>query len=336
MISEEELNRKVVAYRDALFNPKVDPTPLAQELYRILIAPAAADLAAAKVKTLVLSLDGSLRYLPFSALHDGKQYLVEKVELALFTDAARDKLKDKASGKMRVYGMGVTKSHAGFSALAGVRQELESIVGQRGVTGEVHLDDAFNEASLQNGLAQRFPVMHIASHFKFAAGTEADSFLLMGDGSKLTLKDVRLRYRFAGVDLLTLSACETAFGGGSDSNGREVEGFATLAQTRGARSVLATLWPVADQSTSTLMQTLYRVRSTEQLSKAAALQRAQLGLLRGQNEGAAPLDGGADTWRGASTQRNGGGGLPAFKVQANAPHAHPYYWAPFILMGNWL
>ena len=177
---------------------------------------------------------------------------------------------------------------------------------------------------------------HIASHFKFQAGTEADSFLLLGDGSKLSLKDIRTRFGFAGVDMLTLSTCETGFGGGQDSNGREVEGFATLAQNKGAKSVLATLWPVADQSTSRLMQTMYRSRDKDQMSKAAALQKAQLRLLKG-NDGAVEAQT-ADVWRGLArpaTARSASS-LPTFTVKTRAPHAHPYYWAPFILMGNWL
>ena len=207
-------------------------------------------------------------------------------------------------------------------------------------SGEVHLDEAFTEERLQAGLAQKFPVLHIASHFKFSAGTEADSFLLMGDGSKLSLQDVRRRYRFAGVDLLTLSACETAFGGGEDSNGREVEGFATLAQSRGARAVLATLWPVADESTSRMMQTMYSNREKQKLTKAAAVRQSQLALLTGNvlgSDGKAPVVG-PEVWRGAqrnplssSTQQQ-----PLFVLDAKKPFAHPYYWAPFILMGNWL
>ena len=336
VIEEEALNKKVAAYREAVFNPKIDPTPLAQELYQLLIAPISKDLQAGQIKTLMLSLDGTLRYLPFAALHDGERYLIERTQLALYNDAARDKLKDKASTNMRVWGMGLTKAVSGFTALAGVKGELDAIVSNDGIKGQIYLDDAFTEQALQTGLTQKFPVLHIASHFKFSPGTEADSFLLMGDGSKLSLRDIRTKYRFAGVDMLTLSACETAFGGGQDANGREIEGFATLAQNRGAKSVLATLWPVADQSTSHLMQTLYRSRGKEQLSKAAALQKAQLSLLRGFDKaGASVVE--EDNWRSASRPAvRGGAGLPAFAVRTDAPHAHPYYWAPFILMGNWL
>jgi CHAT domain-containing protein len=234
--------------------------------------------------------------------------------------------------------LGLTKEKPGFSTLTGVKRELEAILSQTGGKGEVHFDEAFTEQTLQNGLAQKYPVLHIASHFKFAAGTEADSFLLLGDGNKLSLQDVRRKYRFAGVDLLTLSACETAFGGGEDANGREVDGFATLAQLRGAKAVLATLWPVADESTSRLMQALYIARDSQKLSKAAALRQSQLGLLTGKaaNEAAnsAPL--GQDVWRSFSRTRANSAVAPTFTRDPAKPFAHPYYWAPFILMGNWL
>ena len=340
LIASSDLNKLVSDFREALMNPKLDPRPAAQRLHQLLIAPIAEDLAGAKVTTLMLAPDGSLRYLPFAALYDGERYLVEKTNLALFNAAASDKLKDKPNPNTKVWGLGLTKEKPGFSALAGVKRELEAIIGQSGIKGEVHLDEAFTEERLQAGLAQKFPVLHIASHFKFAAGTEADSFLLMGDGSKLSLQDVRRRYRFAGVDLLTLSACETAFGGGEDANGREVEGFATLAQSRGARAVLATLWPVADESTSRMMQTMYSNREKQKLTKAAAVRQSQLALLTGNvlgSDGKTPVVG-PEVWRGAqrnplssSTQQQ-----PLFVLDAKKPFAHPYYWAPFILMGNWL
>jgi CHAT domain-containing protein len=333
-ISTAKINQLVSKFREVLLDPKSDPLPLAQELYRVLIAPIKDDLAGADVRTIMLSPDGSLRYLPFAALHDGDRYLVEKANLALFTAAASDKLKDKPSASQKIWGLGLTKEKPGFSALTGVKRELESILSQTGGKGEVHFDEAFTEQALQSGLAQKYPVLHIASHFKFSAGTEADSFLLLGDGSKLSLQDVRRRYRFAGVDLLTLSACETAFGGGEDANGREVDGFATLAQMRGAKAVLATLWPVADDSTSQLMQALYVARDRQKLSKAAALRHSQLGLLNGTSKIAA--EPGQEAWRSLARARTGSSAVGTFTRDPARPYAHPYYWAPFILMGNWL
>lgn len=335
IVSTSELNKMVSDFRQALGDPKLDPRPLGQALYRLLIEPIKEDIAGAKVETMMLAPDGTLRYLPFAALHDGQRYLIEKINLALYNPSASDKLKDAPNANTRVLGMGLTKEKPGFSALAGVQRELEGIVGQAGVPGEVHFDEAFTDLTLQAGLTKKFSVLHIASHFKFAAGTEADSFLLLGDGNKLSLQEVRRRYRFNGVDLLTLSACETAFGGGEDANGREVEGFATLAQSRGAKAVLASLWPVADESTSRLMQMLYANRSKAQLTKAAALRQAQLSLLVGSASSSVAVLA-PEVWRGARSVDAPGGAVTSFKRDASKPFAHPYYWAPFILMGNWL
>jgi CHAT domain-containing protein len=166
--------------------------------------------------------------------------------------------------------------------------------------GEVYLDDGFTAQRLRSISQRQFPVMHLASHFRFSPGTEVNSFLLLGDGQRLTLGDIRTQnYRFDNVDLLTLSACDTGLGGGRDAQGKEIEGFGVIAQQQGAKAVLATLWPVADQSTAILMADMYRRRQEMQVSKIEALRQAQLAL------------------------------------QAQPKYAHPYYWAPFILMGNW-
>ena len=181
--------------------------------------------------------------------------------------------------------------------------EMDSIVRSRSggvLPGDVYLDEAFTAARLKSVGEQRYPVIHVATHFRFSPGTEQNSFLLLGNGARLSLGDIRAGdYRFDGVDLLTLSACETGLGGGRDANGREIEGFGVIAQQQGARAVLVTLWPVADRSTALLMADMYRRRQLDGLNKAEALRRAQLSLLE----------------------------QPTYR--------HPFYWAPYVLMGNW-
>ncbi len=347
------LNQAIQAYRAVLTNPKANPLPHAQALYKMLWAPIAKDLEQAGAKTVMLSLDGAIRYLPIAALHDGQGYVMEKYRTVLFNDAASDKLKDANSANWKVWGLGLTKAYPGFSALSSVKGELEGIVGQGGMAGQILLDDAFNEQALRSGLSQRFPVVHIASHFKFTPGPMSESYLLMGDGTKLSLEAVRARMNFTGVDLVTLSACETGFGGGQDENGLEVDGLGAVVQRKGAKSVLASLWPVADASTAQLMKALYRLRDQEKLDKGESLRRAQLSLLTGASgalrvgggmhqdsahsdakpseRGAAPE--GLRTQDSANGQAGSGG---KFVANPKAPFAHPYFWAPFILMGNWL
>jgi CHAT domain-containing protein len=326
IISATELDDAIQKFRQALQNRRTYPAREAQNLYRILIEPVAEDLHQAQAKTLMLALDGRLRYIPMAALFDGKQYLVENYALVMFTEAARDKLKDIPAPHWRMAGLGLTDAVSGFNALPAVEQELKSLVRvnsedtQGIMPGIIKLNRDFNADSLLDVLEQNFPVLHIASHFIFQPRTEADSYLLLGDGAALDLGKIRVRYNFNGVDLLTLSACQTAVG--TIGQGDEVEGFGALAQKQGAKSVLATLWPVDDRSTGKFMQHLYQIREQQGLTKAQALQKAQQAFIAARRTAVA-LE------RGELT------------IDDNTPlyqrdYDHPFYWAPFILMGNWL
>src|SRR5262245_42330172 len=182
------------------------------------------------------------------------------------------------------------------------------------------------------------PVVHIASHFQLHPGDDTASFLLLGDGSHLPLAQLKTWPQpLQGVELLTLSACNTAVSS-SETEGKEVEGLAVLAQRQGAKAVVATLWPVVDTSTQALMPTFYRLRESQPgLPKVEALRQAQLALLRGAGRPGAPTPmGGARGIvldQGASS--GAGGTLPPFLPDPQAPYAHPSYWAPFVLIGNW-
>jgi CHAT domain-containing protein/Tfp pilus assembly protein PilF len=301
-----ELNHRIADLRQALISPQQDPHAAAQALYRTLIEPISADLDKAQAHTLVLSLTDNLRYIPFAALYDGQHYLVERYAVAQVLAGAKP-VASAARSPWQVSGFGMTQAAPPLAALRGVREELESIVQvpgtQRGVLpGTIALDGDFNREHLEAALRGEHRVLHIGSHFVLSAtGDEESSYLLMGDKTPLTLGQIGT-LDFSGVDQLTLSACNTANGGGKDQNGLEVEGMAAVVATQGAASVLASLWPVSDQSTATLMHAFYQGRSAGTgLSRAQALRQAQLGLLQG------------------------GGNF-----------AHPFFWAPFIIMGNWL
>jgi CHAT domain-containing protein/Tfp pilus assembly protein PilF len=328
------LSRRIQRFREALQDPQSNPLPHARELYRLLIEPVARDLEQAGARTLMLSLDGALRYLPFAALNDGNAYLVEKYRLALFSEAARDKLKDPPFPDWKAAALGMTQSAEGFVALPSVAEELHGIVrtaeSMGGILpGRIALDKAFSRTSVIRALSDGFPVIHIASHFVFNPGTELESFLLLGDKSHLSLKEIKDEdYDFRHVELVALSACETAIGGGADHFGREIEGFAAMVQKQGARSVIATLWQVADESTAVLMKVFYANHSFGKFTKAEALRQAQLTLLRGDldSDEAAPATQRAAVRSAVSIS------APVTKKQ----YAHPYYWAPFIIAGNWL
>ncbi|HEX8851899.1 MAG TPA: CHAT domain-containing protein, partial [Pyrinomonadaceae bacterium] len=308
-IKSAELYKKVFAFRQALEDPRSDPRPLAQELYRILVGPIASTLKGAQIETVMWSLAGPLRYVPVAALHDGEDYLVARYRNAVFTPVNTSHLTDAPATGWKGLGVGVSKAQKQFAALPEVPRELHNIFREEGaasdtegvIAGRIFLDELFTEETFFSQLRQRYPVVHIASHFQFRPGNITNSFLLLGDGAELSLARIKATPNiFAGVELLALSACETATTE-ADADGKEVEGFAVLAQQRGAKAVLASLWPVADKSTPLLMEMFYQMRSSRPgTSKAEALRQAQLALARTQ---------------------------PAF--------SHPYYWAPFILIGNW-
>jgi CHAT domain-containing protein len=326
-IRATELNRMIDAFRRTLRSPRMKPQVVGRELHEALIAPIAEDLARAQARTLMVSLDGTLRYIPLAALHDGERYLVERYSLAIYTEVARDNVTRRPPTRRSIAGLGLTRAIDEFDALPAVKGELEAIVGSgRGIIpDEIHLDQAFSAEQMRRTLANRHPMLHIASHFVFRPGTEAHSFLLLGDGERLTLSRIKAdKFDFSHIDLITLSACETGLGGGRDAQGEEIEGFGALVQKQGARGVVATLWPVADESTAQLMQSFYRLREEENLTKAEALRRAQLALIRGAQASA------------ASAPQRGLKAAPDSQPTSAGNYSHPYYWAPFILMGNWL
>jgi CHAT domain-containing protein/tetratricopeptide (TPR) repeat protein len=338
VIPTKDLHKKIEAFLRVLRNPALDPRPQAQALYQLLFAPVAEDLKQANAQTLMLSLDGSLRYLPMAALHDGKVYLTERYSLAMYTEVAKDKLSEKPEAHWKVAGLGLTQKVGEFSALPSVKQELTGIVKGKlwdmsaGVLpGDIYLDQEFTQARLHEVLDQDYSVLHISSHFAFIPGTVAQSFLLLGDGKQLTLEELRTGgWKFGSVDLMTLSSCQTAING--DGSGREIEGFGALVQRQGAKGVLATLWKVADQSTAILMQSFYRLHQENGLTKAEALREAQLGLISGKH----PHPAASRMMPIISSTVAATADAPAYTLDPSKPYAHPFYWAPFILMGNWL
>jgi CHAT domain-containing protein len=253
----------------------------------------------------------------------------------MYTAAAQSQTTGQLDRNWEIVAFGTTQTQRGFSALPGVRQELASIVGQGGLSGEVNLDEQFTAAQMRTSLTKGSAVLHLASHFKFSPGTEVDSFLLLGDGNALTLQQLRGDdYHFQKLDLLTLSACETAMQGGRDSNGREIEGMGALAQNKGAKAVLATLWSISDASTPKLMQKFYTGKKSSHLTTVEALRLAQIELLKGTTKPQTIKSENPSDSRGAKRTISLVSGEKKFVTDPNAPYSHPYFWAPFILIGN--
>jgi len=356
-----ELRSKVLQVRDDLRSPTSNPKPHLTELYTMVVSPFENELKALEnnpaqsvsqglsrnnVPTILWSLDGVLRYLPMAALYDGQRYMIERFNNVLFTPESYGHMAASANAngaQLRVLAMGLSKSYGGLPALPGVMPELEAVVRDPAVPdshgpmeGKLLPNEQFTFAALkaQLGTEQSFPVVHIASHFVEEAEGGEEPYLMLGgedtgtaNGYELTLSRMEdSSISFHGTKLLTLSACSTAKGDAA-KDGQEMDSLGMIAQQKDAEAVLATLWDVNDASTSRLMADFYsRWVAHPADGKAESLRQAQLAFVRGNATTAAPN--GKD--RGFQNQQNSTSTL----MPTGAADSHPYYWAPFVLIGN--
>lgn len=250
--------------------------PHAQKLYDWLIRPLEADLASSAIDTLVFVPDGALRTVPMAALHDGKQFLIAKYALGITPSLNLSDPRPIKREGMKVLAVGVTESVQGYPPLPNVSQELKALQTLLGSTTLV--DRSFLAANFETKLKEeQFSVVHVASHGEF--GNDVDNTFLLTFDDKLSLDRLNqmvgvFRFRDDPLELLTLSACDTAAG-----DDRAALGLAGMAIKAGARSALATLWNISDQATVDLVLDFYRELKNPATSRAVALQRAQLKLI---------------------------------------------------------
>ena len=250
--------------------------PHAQKLYNWLIRPLEADLAASAVDTLVFVPDGALRTIPMAALHDGKQFLIAKYAIGITPSLSLSDPRPIKREGMRVLAVGVTEAVQGFPALPNVAaelQEMHTLLGSQNLVNREFLTANF-ETKLKE---EQFSIVHVASHGEFGNDVE-NTFLLTFD-DKVSLDRLNqmigvLRFRDDPLELLTLSACDTAAG-----DDRAALGLAGMAIKAGARSALATLWNINDEATVGLVLDFYRELKNPAISRVVALQRAQLKLI---------------------------------------------------------
>ena len=250
--------------------------PDAQRLYARLIAPVAPLLAEAGVDTIVFVPDGLLRTIPLAALHDGERFLVQRYAIATSPGLSLTDPRPLDRARTKALLAGLSRPGDGFPALPSVRREIEGIGAS--FAGSVLLDDEFRAEGLATRLEEEpYTVVHIASHGEFA-GDASRSFLLAADG-RLSMDRLEeavgtTRFRDRPVELLALSACETAAG-----DSRSALGLAGVAVKAGARSALGSLWRVEDDATADLVTTFYAALADPAISRAQALRRAQLRML---------------------------------------------------------
>jgi CHAT domain-containing protein len=249
----------------------------ANQLYDWLVRPLEGELNRRNIQTLVVVPDGPLRSIPFAALHDGQHFLIEKYAVTVTQGLSLLEPRPLSVRQASMLLAGLTESVQGFPALPYIAKELTDISKLYG--GTILYNRDFRKQSLRNELREApYTIVHIASHGKFE-NDPRDSFLLTFDG-RLTMDDLERFIKFSEfrrepVELLTLSACQTAAG-----DDRAALGLAGVAIKAGARSALATLWLVNDQAAEMLITEFYRRLSDPSLNKAQALQQAQIALLR--------------------------------------------------------
>jgi CHAT domain-containing protein/tetratricopeptide (TPR) repeat protein len=285
-----------------------------QQVYDWLIRPAATALQTAQVKTLVFVLDGALRNIPMAALWDGHQFLIENYAVALTPGFQLLGPKRLEPRQLKALIAGLTTSEVGKVRIAGRTYTFEPLQNVQAETQKIQavlpnsialVGNQFQPATLHQQLSQTaFPIVHLSTHGNFSANPQ-ETFILTGGNGHLNLDELQDLLRAGkqnrpdAIELLVLSACETAKG-----DRHATLGMAGAAVRSGASSTLATLWAVDDASTTDLMgrfyQNLKQVIEQRQGTKAEALRQAQLTLLRSDR------------------------------------YDSPYYWSPFILLGNWL
>jgi Uncharacterized protein conserved in bacteria len=306
-------SRNSISYLDA-----------AQKLYHWLIAPITADLKTSNIHHLIFLPPPGLRSVPFAALHDGKQFLVEQYSISVMPSLSLTDIRydDVADDQVLAMGISVFEDKPPLPA---VPVELQSIAPPS--EGKSFLNQDFTLANLQAQRAIRpFGIIHLATHSEFQPGEPKNSYIQLWD-TKLRIDQMRqLRWNSPPVNLLVLSACSTALGD------EEAElGFAGLAVASGAKSALASLWEVSDEGTLGLMTEFYRQLRSPQgqhsTLKAEALRRAQLEMLRGRVR--------IEDGMLRSIGRNDVVTLPPeIASRGDRLLSHPYYWAAFTLIGN--
>jgi CHAT domain-containing protein len=287
-----------------------------QQLYQWLIAPLESGFQRHQIDTLMFCLGNGLRTLPLAALHDGKQFLVERYNLAIIPAFNLLDHRPVLLKNAKVLAMGASE-FADKPPLPAVPLELATIATQLW-PGDVLLNQQFTPANLRaQRQKQLYRVVHLATHADFAPGSSSNSYIQFWD-QRLSIALIHnLGLRFPEVQLLVLSACQTAIG-----DLQAELGFAGLAVMSGSRAALASLWHVSDLGTLLLMTEFYQNLRT--VNKSEALRKSQIAMLKNQittqNEIAAVS-------RAGTISTN-------LEMIQNTDFSHPYFWAAFTIIGN--
>jgi CHAT domain-containing protein len=304
-LSRVQVEQVLTKLRQAIKEPDAakETRSLSQQVYSWLIQPVEAELQQSGVNTLVFVLDGLLRNVPMAALYDGQRYLIEQYAVALSPGLQLFTPRPLAQTKLNALTAGLShppSNYPQFSPLPEVNVEL-NLIEQAGITTTKLVDQGFTSKALEQKInTAPFKVVHLATHGQFSSQAK-NTYILAADGPiNVSELDQLLRSKTQtpseAVELLVLSACQTAAG-----DNRATLGLAGVAVRAGARSTLASLWQIDDRSTALFIGDFYRELATGKITKAEALRRAQIMLMKQYPE-----------------------------------YSRPVYWAPYVLVGNWL
>jgi CHAT domain-containing protein len=325
-IKREKLNQEIVDFLTKLRDPSSQDIKVpAQQLYTWLIKPFETELAELKIDTILYAPDGQLRYIPLAALHDGKQWLVEKYRVNNITATSLTKFNKPPIATPKIFaGAFGNVNKQGFTGLPATLTEVKKIA-DRFPNTTTFIETAFTKNVTENN-SNSYTVLHLATHGQLSSASDKpeDSFILFGDGTKATIADIQ-GWNLKNVDLVILSACQSGLGS-KLGNGVEILGLGYQMQAAGARMSIASLWKVSDAGTEKLMDAFYTAVKTGKVSNVEALRQAQVAMI-------------TDNYEDLGETRS----LVSIEVRprstsstAPAKISHPYYWAAFILIGNGL
>jgi CHAT domain-containing protein/Tfp pilus assembly protein PilF len=295
-VNKHTITHEVRSFRVSLENRTTrEYLPHAQALYRWLIDPLQSALVENNIDTLVIVPGGALLTIPLAALHNGRHFLIEKYAVATTPSMDLTDPSPLTTPTINVLANGISEPVQGFPSLPYVKAELEAI--EKIYNTRILMNRDFSLQRINKEFAKSpYNIVHFATHGQFDHDPKK-SFILSFDkpifADALEQFIASGRFRDNPVELLTLSACQTAAG-----DDRAALGLAAIAIKAGARSALATLWLINDQAASDLVAEFYRQLKSS--SKAQALQKAQTHLIQ------------------------------------HTAYQHPYFWSPFLLIGNWL
>jgi CHAT domain-containing protein/predicted negative regulator of RcsB-dependent stress response len=293
-VGQEALSNQVEAFRKSVIERRRDTVSQAQALHKTLLA----DMDTSSAQNLFIVPHGPLHYLPFQALHDGRGFLIERSAVTVWPSAA-------VGSRLLARGNAPAASLLGFGnpatdrnvPLPGAEREVQQVARLFGGKSQIYLQHEATRDRFKAD-ANRASVLHVAAHAEVDEVDPLFSRILFAssktDTGLLEARDV-YALDMSSVRLVTLSACESGLG--KVARGDEIIGFTRSFLSAGANSIVASLWPVADDSTDLLMNKMYRELAAGR-DLMQSMQQAQL------------------------------------EVQKNRRFAHPFFWAPFNVIGN--